>query len=49
MRRFRLTRPDPTEADVLASVLQYLALLERTGRWLVCAHERRRRPAAAGQ
>lgn len=32
MKRLRLTRPEPTEADVLATVLQYLALLERTGR-----------------
>ena len=31
-KRLRRTRPEPTEADVLASVLQYLALLERTGR-----------------
>lgn len=30
--RLKLVRPEPTEADVLATVLEYLALLERTGR-----------------
>ncbi len=30
--RLKLTRPEPTEADVLATVLEYLALLERSGR-----------------
>jgi hypothetical protein len=30
--RLRLTRPEPSEADVLASVLQYLELLQRQGR-----------------
>jgi hypothetical protein len=29
---FRLARPEPTEADVLASVLQYLELAQRQGR-----------------
>lgn len=54
-RRLRLVRPEPREADVLASVLEYLAYAERQGR--VIWHARtntgagrlQRRDGTAGQ